>query len=169
MLDHEAVWSGEKSPEGSGVEVFGGGGVQYGQTGVRGGDGGGGLGAQGIWAAVPRPRAARGLSDAPRSERARAAPTAGPWGVHVNMEEVVSVQPCADVSLPPGFGFHVALTSGKGHFFIAPSEAARESWVDALTLVRSVAAAGRAGSLMAVGPPRCRSSTCMLSRRLGIG
>ena len=34
------------------------------------------------------------------------------------------------------------LNSGRGHFFVAPSEAARESWVDALTLVHAIVSRG---------------------------
>jgi hypothetical protein len=64
------------------------------------------------------------------------------------MEDVVSVQPCADASLPrPGHGFRVGLRDGRGHFFVARGEAEREGWVDALTLVCALVRNGRGDAL----------------------
>jgi len=58
------------------------------------------------------------------------------------------VQLCADASLPrPGHGFRVGLRDGRGHFFVARSEAEREGWVDALTLARALVCGGRGDAL----------------------
>jgi len=73
----------------------------------------------------------------------------GPWGVHVKTSDMCSVQPCAECSLPAGFGFHVGMTDGTGAYFVCDDAAGRERWVDALTLVRHVAARGRGDALMA--------------------
>ena len=70
-------------------------------------------------------------------------------GVHARVDQIVSVQPCADVSLPRGFGLYVGLDSGRGVFLVADSEAARETWVDALWLARTLAAGRRAEALRA--------------------
>ena len=126
---------------------------------------GGAMGAMGTWAEVPRPRATRTQLDAPETRggdvgegverestpvaRANAAEGGAPWGVHVRVDQIVSVQPCADVSLPRGFGLHVGLDSGRGVFLVADSEAARETWVDALWLARTLAAGRRAEALRA--------------------
>jgi hypothetical protein len=156
VLDHEAFWTGEAWPEGGGPVD------------------GGAMGAMGTWADVPRPRATRTQLDAPEERRggegggggggvvdrgedrgrhprasANAAEGGAPWGVHARVDQIVSVQPCADVSLPRGFGFHVGLDSGRGVFLVADSEAARETWVDALWLARTLAAGGRAEALRA--------------------
>lgn len=158
MLDHEAFWTGAgESSEGGGPAGTGGGGVgRWGGSGGSGDVGGAGLGALGVWASVPRPRAHRGLADAPEDAATSGAASGagaggeGPWGFHIHMEEVATVAPCADASLPsPGYGFFVGLKSGRGHFFVAPSEAARESWVDALTLVQAIASRGRGARLQA--------------------
>ena len=147
VLDHEAFWTGEAWPEGGGPVD------------------GGAMGAMGTWAEVPRPRATRTQLDAPETRggdvgegverestpvaRANAAEGGAPWGVHVRVDQIVSVQPCADVSLPRGFGLHVGLDSGRGVFLVADSEAARETWVDALWLARTLAAGRRAEALRA--------------------
>ena len=45
------------------------------------------------------------------------------WDVHVHVNDIASVAPCADDSLPHfGYAFHVGLKSGRGHFFVAPSK-----------------------------------------------
>ena len=80
-----------------------------------------------------RPRATRTQLDAPETRggdvgegverestpvaRANAAEGGAPWGVHVRVDQIVSVQPCADVSLPRGFGLHVDWTRGAACFW----------------------------------------------------
>jgi len=81
---------------------------------------------------VPRPRAFRGLADAPTNVGAMGLGTgtgsgsggAVSWGVHINMGEVATIAPSADASLPSsGFGVFIGLKSGRGHFFVAATEA----------------------------------------------
>jgi hypothetical protein len=43
----------------------------------------------------------------------------------------------------------VGMTDGTGAYFVCDDAAGRERWVDALTLVRHVAARGRGDALMA--------------------
>ena len=152
MLDHEAFWTaaenekGEEEPNDVGSGSFG---------------------ALGAWASIPRPKPSRGLADVPENNpgmsrgtaamSSRASTIAGadvaaakdrPWGVHVHMEEVSTVAPCADASLPsPDRGFYVGLRNGRGHFFVAESVASRDLWVDALTLVQAVASRGRGANM----------------------
>ena len=163
VLDHEAFWTGESWPEG----VVAGGGVDV------------AFGAVGTWASVGLPwdvddrrdeqsnlnqsvdvddeddedAVRRSERRAHRRRRATAADVSttrdGPWGVHVKTSDMCSVQPCAECSLPAGFGFHVGMTDGTGAYFVCDDAAGRERWVDALTLVRHVAARGRGDALMA--------------------
>jgi hypothetical protein len=43
-------------------------------------------------------------------------------------------------------GFHVGMTDGTGAYFVCDDAAGRERWVDALTLVRHVAARRSCGT-----------------------
>ena len=147
VLDHEAFWTGEAWPEGGGPVD------------------GGAMGAMGTWAEV-RARARRGRSS---TRRRRGAETSERESRGSRLPSLARTPPRAarrggctfawirssacsrarDVSLPRGFGLHVGLDSGRGVFLVADSEAARETWVDALWLARTLAAGRRAEALRA--------------------
>ena len=154
VLDHEALWTGESWPA---------------DVGASGGGGAGGVGdafgAVGAWnhsSTIPpwvgdattttNHDEQREERRARRRRRAAAADETlvardGPWGVHVKTSDVASAQPCAESSLPPGFAFRVGMADGSSHYFVCDDAPARERWVDALTLVRHVAARGRGEAL----------------------
>lgn len=156
VLDHEALWTGESWPA---------------DVGASGGGGAGGVGdafgAVGAWnhsSTIPpwvgdattttNHDEQREERRARRRRRAAAADEAlvardGPWGVHVKTSDVASAQPCAESSLPSGYAFRVGMADGSSHYFLCDDDAARERWVDALTLVRHVAARGRGEALRA--------------------
>ena len=83
------------------------------------------MGALGVWASVRLPRAstaagevAGAVAGADRGEFT--------WDVHVNVDDIATVAPCADDSLPSsGYAFFVGLKSGRGLFFVASSKVRR--------------------------------------------
>ena len=161
VLDHEALWTGESWPADVGAASGGGGGGDGGAGGV-----GDAFGAVGAWNHSSTSPSWGGDAIDPtddrderreerRARRRRRAAAAdetlvardGPWGVHVKTSDVASAQPCAESSLPPGFAFRVGMADGSSHYFVCDDAPARERWVDALTLVRHVAARGRGEAL----------------------
>ena len=169
MLDHEALWTGESWPAD----------VARGPGGSRDGGACGGLdafGAIGAWNRVSTlpswgddsrstnlddddggDRERREERRARRRRRTQAADVTlvegadggSPWGVHVKTSDVACAQPCEEASLPAGHAFVVGMADGSSHYFVCDDVAAREGWVDALTLVQHVAARGRGEALRA--------------------
>ena len=165
VLDHEALWTGESWP----ADV---GGVGHRDGGrVRGLDAFGAIGAWNRAATLPpwgdsdstnledadTDRERREERRARRRRRAQAADVTlvegahggSPWGVHVKTCDVACAQPCEEASLPAGSAFVVRMADGSSHYFVCDDVAAREGWVDALTLVQHVAARGRGEALRA--------------------
>lgn len=170
VLDHEAFWTGESWP----ADVARG----PGGSREPGGAGGGldAFGAIGAWNRVSTlpswgddshstnlddddggDRERREERRARRRRRTQAADVTlvegadggSPWGVHVKTSDVACAQPCEEASLPAGRAFVVGMADGSSHYFVCDDVAAREGWVDALTLVQHVAARGRGEVLRA--------------------
>ena len=63
---------------------------------------------------------------------------------HLVLDDIASVKPCNDPSLPPGYAFWVSLHSRpQGVYFVAKVSEEAEGWVDALHMASYAAKQGR--------------------------
>ena len=63
---------------------------------------------------------------------------------HLALDDIASVKPCNDPSLPPGYAFWVSLHSRPhGVYFVAKVSEEAEGWVDALHMASYAAKQGR--------------------------
>ncbi|KAL2613135.1 hypothetical protein R1flu_024827 [Riccia fluitans] len=66
--------------------------------------------------------------------------------LRIEMEDIVFMTPCADLSLPPGGGFRIDTQTGH-HFLIADTWESMDNWVDAIRLVYTIFARGKLDAL----------------------
>ncbi|KAL3679952.1 hypothetical protein R1sor_022908 [Riccia sorocarpa] len=66
--------------------------------------------------------------------------------LRIEMEDIVFMTPCADLSLPPGGGFRIDTGTGH-HFLIADTWESMDNWVDAIRLVYTIYARGKRDAL----------------------
>ncbi|KAG6544242.1 hypothetical protein Mapa_014345 [Marchantia paleacea] len=69
-----------------------------------------------------------------------------PSMLRIEMEDIVFMTPCADLSLPPGGGFRIDTLTGH-QFLIADTWESMDGWVDAIRLVYTIFARGKRDAL----------------------
>ncbi|BBN16805.1 hypothetical protein MPTK1_7g09430 [Marchantia polymorpha subsp. ruderalis] len=69
-----------------------------------------------------------------------------PSVLRIEMEDIVFMTPCADLSLPPGGGFRIDTLTGH-QFLIADTWESMDGWVDAIRLVYTIFARGKRDAL----------------------
>ncbi|CAN6466407.1 unnamed protein product [Victoria cruziana] len=69
--------------------------------------------------------------------------------IKIDISEIISISPCADLTLPPGAGLCIDTTHGP-HFLVADTWDTLDGWMDAVRLVYTIYARGKSDILAGV-------------------